>query len=977
MEFNTDQTQSLRDEIIQKLTHSVDTVLPDFLNNMPADYFIGVSHDTQLVHLKSLIANHASGRVQDQMFINERDNTITFIQESSDSGQISSALKQLPNEALHAAKIYSSNHGSRVILEFHFGKLKLVDSNDPFQSEKISIIHLYTKRNHLSINIDDLEKHIQVCSERYLKAVTPTAFISNFLLIEKLKNTLDTSVIHKKAKEVDEVHLSIGFGNYDRRRIFTRICRYLDFEDVVISKAILESIEEPNQERVSLIALILKLPNPKSSKCASTLKKWELDLCRIPYLDNRVLEFYHKNRSWDLFHVEILYALSHLAYQKLTKQDPIQFSKNRIMDTLNQQPELAQSCVDLFLHKMDPNEEIWEDKKWQTRAKRFKTHVNKKSNTPSQQIIYHTLIDCVSACLKTNAFMPGRYSLGLKLDPNFLQTVERSELPYGLLFVYGRNFTGFHVRFRDISRGGMRIVQPKNWEEFTLESERHYDEVYDLAYAQQLKNKDIPEGGSKAVILACPTAKPDIAGKVFADTILDLTTQDPEKLKFIKDYYKKPEFIYLGPDERVTPEIINWIVRRAEQKNYPVPNAFMSSKPGAGINHKEYGVTSEGVTVFLEAALRFKNINPYEQTFSVKITGGPDGDVAGNEIRILNRKFGDNVKICGIADGTGCAEDPDGLNKEELLRLVTESKPISFFDVSKLGVKGILKKVEEEDGAAYRNNMHNRVPSDVFVPAGGRPQTINDDNWHLFLKESVPSSAIIIEGANLFITPSARLKLSHAGVLIIKDSSANKCGVICSSMEILASMVLTVNEFLEIKENFVCQVLDQLRALAKLEANALFKEYRHRPNTTLPELSILLSQSINKAKDALCEAFIIMQKNHPDWIDLCIQRYIPQSLLKKVESLEKLKSKTPLIYIQQIIASYLASTIVYKEGINYFEHMDSNAILNLALNYFEKELEVSKMTEEIKNSSIPSKELIIKLLENGGAGTALKSVLPD
>ena len=34
------------------------------------------------------------------------------------------------------------------------------------------------------------------------------------------------------------------------------------------------------------------------------------------------------------------------------------------------------------------------------------------------------------------------------------------------------------------------------------------------------------------------------------------------------------------------------------------PAAFMSSKPAEGINHKEFGVTSEGVAVFVERALR-------------------------------------------------------------------------------------------------------------------------------------------------------------------------------------------------------------------------------------------------------------------------------------------------------------------------------------------------------------------------------------
>jgi len=75
----------------------------------------------------------------------------------------------------------------------------------------------------------------------------------------------------------------------------------------------------------------------------------------------------------------------------------------------------------------------------------------------------------------------------------------------------------------------------------------------------------------------------------------------------------------------------------------------MSSKPDAGINHKEYGVTSEGVAVFLEVALRSLGIDPRNEPWTVKLTGGPDGDVAGNMLQILNREFGENVRVVGTA----------------------------------------------------------------------------------------------------------------------------------------------------------------------------------------------------------------------------------------------------------------------------------------------------------------------------------------
>ena len=73
----------------------------------------------------------------------------------------------------------------------------------------------------------------------------------------------------------------------------------------------------------------------------------------------------------------------------------------------------------------------------------------------------------------------------------------------------------------------------------------------------------------------------------------------------IVDYYKKPEYIYLGPDENMHNDMIVWISNYAKYYNYKPGISFMSSKPGAGINHKEYGVTSRGVNIYMEEVLKY------------------------------------------------------------------------------------------------------------------------------------------------------------------------------------------------------------------------------------------------------------------------------------------------------------------------------------------------------------------------------------
>jgi len=593
------------------------------------------------------------------------------------------------------------------------------------------------------------------------------------------------------------------------------------------------------------------------------------------------------------------------------------------------------------------------------------------------------LLGLVRATRKTNAFCDDRYALALRLEPHICMNPEdsmRTTVPFGVYFVSGLRFQGFHVRFRDIARGGLRMVTPGDSELLSIESGRHFNECYDLAYAQQLKNKDIAEGGSKAVCivnnldLAAESSKDLVlrrSVKAFANSILDLTTKEENTTKKIVDHLGKDELIYLGPDEQIIPEDLLWIIERAEQRGYGLPRAFMSSKPDAGINHKVYGVTSEGVNVFLDVALqKLKNM---PKPFTVKLTGGPDGDVAGNMLKIMHREYGDDVKVVGLADGTASLEDPEGLNMEELLRLFYESKPLIDYDSSKLSSVGILADADTNEGLSLRNTMHNRVKADAFVPAGGRPGTINESNWKSFIgKDGKPSSSLIVEGANLFITPGARKLLQkEAGCVIVKDSSANKCGVICSAYEIMASMLLSKDEFLNIKEELVEDVLVCLRDLARLEAELLFRTHLENPDEELPLISQAISSSIIKTGDLISTALEgRTDKELLEYLEIVKDR-IPKKLVE--ESFDRFSSRIPTPYTRELVASLLANDLVYREGINYADGLsaaDADVVLTSAIGYASRQKEVEKLAaqlEEGETLTSEQKSQIAKMILRGGA----------
>jgi glutamate dehydrogenase len=93
-----------------------------------------------------------------------------------------------------------------------------------------------------------------------------------------------------------------------------------------------------------------------------------------------------------------------------------------------------------------------------------------------------------------------------------------------MFLVIGSEFRGFHIRFVDIARGGIRIVRSRNKETYSINLRTLFDENFNLAATQHRKNKDIPEGGSKGTILLDANAQDRALAcfEEYVDSILDL-----------------------------------------------------------------------------------------------------------------------------------------------------------------------------------------------------------------------------------------------------------------------------------------------------------------------------------------------------------------------------------------------------------------------------------------------------------------------
>lgn len=546
--------------------------------------------------------------------------------------------------------------------------------------------------------------------------------------------------------------------------------------------------------------------------------------------------------------------------------------------------------------------------------------------------VFEALLIFNKNVLKTNFYQPTKVALSFRLAPEFLPEVEYPRKPHGMFIVIGNEFRGFHLRFRDVARGGIRLVMSRNRENYSINQRMLFDENYGLAWTQTLKNKDIPEGGAKGTILPSLGASPKLCFEKYVDSILDLLIpgHTPGIKERLVDLYGKPELLFFGPDEG-TADLMDWAALHAKSRGAEWWKSFTtgkSSKMLGGVPHDTYGMTSISIRQYVLGL--YKQLGLREKDITKVQTGGPDGDLGSNEILLSNDK------TIAVIDGSGVLADPIGINREELVRLAKARKPVAHFDKSKLSKDGYLVKVEDQDvklpsgetvpdGTDFRNSAHLRFKADLFVPCGGRPEAVNITNVAaLFDSEGKPHFNYIVEGANLFFAQQARLYLEQRKVVLFKDSSTNKGGVTSSSMEVLAGLALTTEEYVDLMifkdgkpsefyQSYVKDIQAKISENATNEFNCIRKEHARlsgsKPRTVISDE---LSSTLNNLQAELESSDLFDDVPSRKGV---MRKAIPKTLVDKI-GLDELLNRLPEPYQKAIFSSWVSSQFIYKYGVN-------------------------------------------------------------
>lgn len=259
------------------------------------------------------------------------------------------------------------------------------------------------------------------------------------------------------------------------------------------------------------------------------------------------------------------------------------------------------------------------------------------------------------------------------------------------------------------------------------------EECFRLARAMTFKNAaaGLAHGGAKAVIFGdprMPVEKKEQIIRAYACAIAEIT-----------DYIAGPD---MGTDETA----MAW-VKDEIGRSVGLPREL------GGIPLDEIGATGFGLAIAADVAQDFCDVRIEGARLAIQGFGA----VGKHAARFLAER---GAVLVAASDSHGTIANPDGIDVNKLIEHKDAGNPVATFP----------------GGEAQDRDAIVSIGCDIWIPAA-RPDVLREDNIdHLDCK-------MVLQGANIPVTPAAEARLHERGILSVPDFIANAGGVICAAVE--------------------------------------------------------------------------------------------------------------------------------------------------------------------------------------------------
>ncbi|WP_128290568.1 NAD-glutamate dehydrogenase [Afifella aestuarii] len=504
------------------------------------------------------------------------------------------------------------------------------------------------------------------------------------------------------------------------------------------------------------------------------------------------------------------------------RQTQLPYSLDYIWHTLGRNALLARLLVDRFRARFDPA--IEDREAAEADAEKALDGPLDRVDSLDEDTILRAYRAVILATKRTDYFQRDAegappLAITIKLKPRDLAFLTPPR-PFREIFVHSPQVEGVHMRFGPVARGGLR------W------SDRPQDfrvEVLGLVKAQQVKNAVIVPVGAKGGffprLLPAEGSREEIfeAGRdayvAFVDRLLALT-DDLEGDEVIppNDVVRHDEddpYLVVAADKG-TATFSDTANAVSETHGFWLGDAFASGG-SAGYDHKEMGITARGAWEAVKRHFREVDHDIQSEPFTVAGVGDMSGDVFGNGM-LLSRA----IRLVAAFDHRDIFIDPDPdleasfKERQRLFDLPRSSwkdydtslvskgggvfsrhdktVPLSPEICTLLGLSGTSARPNEVIRAILKAQVDllwfGGIGTYVRAPHESDAEVGDKANDQIRITSAEVGARVVGEGANLGMTPQARVDYGLRGGRCNSDAIDNSGGVNSSDLEVNIKIAL-------------------------------------------------------------------------------------------------------------------------------------------------------------------------------------------
>ena len=441
--------------------------------SMPPVFFEEIQAENIMLIAHNLIGFHLQEHFST---INFKDGAIVICLDGPDAD-----LRILENYAMYGIKNYlafvstapfpGTNSNIR-IASLHFTEAK--DTGEKLAPELKEQIHDLVKEQNPKMSNQEFERLLSDLSGRFLKSLSPEKLILSLEMYfrAQTRDSCQYEVRYDQEwmeKNAPSMQIVLAWRNTPKHNFLYRLARTIHRHNLVIKRVDATYVKAYSPDSILIMTLDLHGIDNKAVWDVADIPEFLRELATVKYFSSFDI-FDEKLISKGIISSNmgnVLRAMVNFIHQALVHIDANLYTVENIAEGLCRHPELTVLLCEAFKWKFHP-EKCDFQKYLETRGL-FISNVDKLDTGREESDIRRKNIlrqgmNMIHHTLKTNAYRMNFTALSFRLDPKYMDFIpfERAkkfpEMPYAIFFIKGMHFFGFHIRFKDLARGGLRTV---------------------------------------------------------------------------------------------------------------------------------------------------------------------------------------------------------------------------------------------------------------------------------------------------------------------------------------------------------------------------------------------------------------------------------------------------------------------------------------------------------------------------------------